>query len=62
MADTSRVTPTGWSQGSDTTTQSRVSPTGWEQQNQVGGGGGFKAQWARGSNVIIQTQTQRSSP
>lgn len=31
MAIFSRVTPTGWSQGDDTTSFSRVTPTGWEQ-------------------------------
>lgn len=31
MADYSRVTPTGWSQGDDSADVARVTPTGWEQ-------------------------------
>ena len=31
MAEYSRVTPEGWSQGDDATDQSRVTPDGWAQ-------------------------------
>lgn len=36
MADYSRVTPTGWSQGDDASDASRATPTGWEQIAGVG--------------------------
>lgn len=33
MATYSRVGPTGWEQGDDSTTTSFVKPTGWDQNN-----------------------------
>lgn len=39
MAAFSRVTPTGWSQGDDTSASSRVTPGGWEQVVAAGGVG-----------------------
>jgi len=45
MADFSRVTPTGWSQGDDASDAARVTPTGWEQINAVATGGAQTLYW-----------------
>lgn len=51
MATFSRVSPTGWSQGDDTSGIARVSPTGWDQS--AAAAAAFKAYWARVSNQLL---------